>query len=256
MTSKKSILHYLTLTTSVAILGSQIATAATTITTADGIGADTFIQQNSSGTNFGNSGTFNIKDDGNNNRRMSYLRFDLGSSYNQQATITDADLTFTLASSADVTFEVYGLTDGTAPDNRATGWGETTVTWNSPEGLRSGNAPSGNFTSLGTFDMTDFTDGALITFGANDSNTISSSGFSDNLNTFLQSDTNGLVSFAIIRSAGGSSSVTQFYSKNSTDPLANDPSLSFANIPEPGSYAFGLGIIAIGLVAYRQRNRR
>ncbi len=129
--------------------------AAAVITTAQGDGADTFIQLGSAGSNFGAAGQVVIKDaGGSGTTRKGYLRFDLSA---ETGAFLDAELLLDVvlnnSSGAnpppnEYTVRVYGLNDG-HPDE---GWGESTITWNNaPANVTSNNLIGEGATFLGRF---------------------------------------------------------------------------------------------------------
>ncbi len=236
------------------------ASAQTVLTTANGIGADTFIQ-NTSGTTTNNYGTADIirvkTPATGSGDRLAYFRFDLGASFTGQSLIGNVSFSLTLQETGSLsdTFELFALSDLSTPDIRATGWSETGVTWNSSQGLRgSGTNPSGSFTSIGTFNLTSNTSGSIISLGSVTSNASTSSGFATNLNSFLQADTNGLVTFAMKRNTSAEPAITVFSPKENI-LLQPFPTLSFTAVPEPATNAVIIAGGVLGVVMLRRRRR-
>jgi hypothetical protein len=142
--------------------------------------------------NFGTEESFHLKNDlsrGFDNRK-GYVRFDL-SSINQPINDATLRLSFsedTHSSSAVWSFNVFGLSDGHTNEN----WSETGITWyNAPAHniTDGGSLMDGQVAHLGFFDI----DTASLVAG--DGVTFSSS----ELISFLQSDTNDLVTLIFTR---------------------------------------------------------
>lgn len=243
------------------------ASAATTITTAAGIGADTYLQENAADTVNGTANNFVVKHQNTANNRMGVLRFDLGMSFSTQSNISGTSISLTLANAPqNYTYSLYGLNDITAPDSRTltggNGWiesGTSGVTWNTSQGLRTGENPSASFTLLGTFTFITpaATDGTTITIGNSSSGVINGTGLAAAMDAFMQADTNGAVSFAVYRTAdAGAASTTNFYTKENlagvggvNNPAFN-PTLTF--VPEPSS-ALMTGLAGLALLVRRRR---
>lgn len=177
------------------------------ISTAVGNGADAFITSTQAGTNFGDHEEVAIKNDSGTGQlhRKGYFRFDVSG---VQTTPSSASLhlvfAFTsLGSPCNSEFDVYGLVDG-HPDEA---WGEFSMNWsNAPA-----NAPGGtglvasDVTHLGTLDL------PICTTSIGDTITFSS----PQLASFIQADTNGLVTLIVIRRQANLTNQT-FATKEST----------------------------------------
>ncbi len=170
-----------------------VAPSATVVITTDtGNGADAFVYSRSSG-NFGASDVIAIKRDTalSGNNRKGYLRFDI-TSITQSISDISLELTYvgkTPDTSANPsTYRVYGLLDGHIGEN----WGELAINWS--------NAPGNNTSStigvlpdetelLGTFALSfpGTSVGDKVIFA------------SDTLRDFVQADTDGMVTFIVVR---------------------------------------------------------
>ena len=174
--------------------------APTFISSAQGRGADLNIRGGNvfGSGNFGDHPVLRVRNTGNvSDARKSYVRFDLASLPKPAKTATSATLGLQLAPSegnspADRvwTFNVYGLKDGNAGEN----WSEKTANWNNaPANLAT--SPLGltpDATLLGTFTITGKgTPGQVVQLS------------SPELLKFLQSDTNGEVTFILARREAG-----------------------------------------------------
>lgn len=222
--------------------------------------ADSFVRAGSSNVNTNyNSGSnlpyLDVKSQSGDMQytRKSYARFDLTDAPD---TVTEATLTLTNAgflgssSSSKVwTFEVYGLLDNFVPGSGILGntWGESAITWNNAPanntasaygviaGSVYGGAPLGTFTITGTGSV-----GATYS--------ISGSALVD----FLNSDTDGLGTFIIVRPTDGDTTdsiVHRFASRENA--TYSGPQLSL--LPEPAT----LVLLGLGAgVTYLSRRRR
>ena len=244
------------------LAGLAQAEVITSVTTSVGNGADTYIQgvDSTSPTpiNFGNSANLTIKNPAAGNRfaRKPYLRFDLSGL--PAGEITDASLSLYISANnsggsplnpapAAYTISVYGLADGVG-ENWVEGNGGTDnnpaneIVWtNAPGNLTtSGINFNADATLLGILNIanTDAT-GSTVTFNA-----------TPELLTFLNADTDNLVTLMLARSEAGSPNLN-FASKEFTPgDLSDEPTLNLTIVPEPGSLALlGLG----GLLIARRR---
>jgi hypothetical protein len=170
----------------------------TSITTRQGRGADAPVQSGTSkDKNFGATPQLMVKKGiAPDYNRKTYLRFDVGT---QTAASKSASLTLCVGQAYAVspsdkvwTFNVYGLHDGAVPQAAILGedWDEKAITWeNAPANdTTSPNGTTADATLLGTF---------TIIGKGNPGDSVSLS--SPELTKFVQSDTNGLVTFILTR---------------------------------------------------------
>ena len=212
-----SIAKYVILILAVGVLLPALAIAST-ITTANGVGADTHITRSDPNSNFGSEDHFSIKNDSGTGDvdRKGYIRFDVGCLSNAISSAT-LSLTFVTAAAGSAntnTFNVFGLSneDGDL-------WSESDINWS--------NAPANNqssgtgFTSdavfLGTFTITLSQLGDSIPFT------------SPQLIEFLNNDTNGLVTLMLSRQSPASLHNQAFASKENLSFEA--PSLTLIECP-------------------------
>jgi hypothetical protein len=239
----------------IAINGVCVAGAAgATITTANGSGADSFIRRGNATTNYGASGAVEVKYGATNDstNRKGYLKFDLTSLNNAASdNVSAASLKLVVSSFSDsdgtpktaATFTLFGLVDGTTGEDFVEGDGGTD---NNPAGeIRWDNAP-GNVTSSDTgvtnvFEIGDFTIsntlGSVATVNAS------------SLVTFLNSDTNNVATFILVRKTQDQGLTTSFASKENTTYAA--PTLEITLVPEPSA----LSLLALPAAACLRRRR-
>ncbi|QNN21701.1 DNRLRE domain-containing protein [Planctomycetales bacterium ZRK34] len=221
----------------------------TQITTADGNGADAFIefrtdQAGAADTNHGTDTTVQTKsgEDSNQLYRKSYLRYDLSSVGDDQVFSASLDLTVNNRVTTGQTFNVYALVDGVDGDDdpSGAGWiesGAGGITWNNAPGNDTGTGLDSDAVLLGTF-----------TGGVNDETLRFTS---EALVDFLNADTNGLVTFILVDLTPGSfgdSNFLQFDSKEQSGGVA--PALSLVLIPEPTSLMVMIGML-LGVIRRR-----
>jgi hypothetical protein len=165
-------------------------------TTADGNGADTYLSNDGQGGDFGPDSIHGadtslraFRQLADTRSKTGYIRFDVG---DLAGDMTVATLTFdaTFLKGSAKTVDVYGLIDG---DDDF--WDESTLTYNTAPGVLA--ATLGNYT-LDTSKVTLL--GTITTPGAGEPYPVS---FSSNpaelpLESFLEADTNGLVTFLFI----------------------------------------------------------
>jgi RHS repeat-associated protein len=164
------------------------------VSTDFGRGADTFIFERDFNSNYGFWSELPVKNDdftvSNVLNRKPYIRFDLSSA--NYLLIQNARLSLTFLRTSEsgpkptFTYSVYGLNDNLPGEN----WDESTITWNNAPGNGRDSTINPNQTTfLGTFSLNPSTtpQGTIINFS--DSRLIS----------FLQNDTNNLVTFIIRR---------------------------------------------------------
>lgn len=188
---------------------------------------DSFVYSNSAESNYGDLDFINVRRDGA-DQRKGYFAFDISGITD----ITNAEIVL-YAYSTNVngqTFELYGLTEESGD-----GWGEDTITYaNAPANDTSGDGFLAGESTL----LTDFSPSGVAVNGE-----IRISAAS--IQTFIDSDTDGIVTF-MLRNANTGSSLGQFDSRERSYP----PQLSYI-IPEPASIV--LLTMGAGLVFSRRR---
>ncbi|MEX2214532.1 MAG: PEP-CTERM sorting domain-containing protein [Phycisphaeraceae bacterium] len=225
---------------------------ALTITTAEGLGADAFVQGSPNNQNFGNTGTIVLKNGptADNFARKGYVRFDLAST--NGVALAEAMLSFTVATNNTpntFTVEVLGLDDGHAGEFWVEGNGGADdnpvneITW--------ANAPANNTGSGINLINADVTSLGTITILSTDVPGTVVSLSSAALLSFLNADTNGVATLVLRRigtNAGGSPNLV-FHSHESTTGGA--PTLALTVVPEPATAMLGL-VGAAGLARRRR----
>jgi hypothetical protein len=230
---------------SLALCGSASA-AIIDLDTASGNGADSYISTwpGEPDANFGTTDTIYLKNDWGTGfvNRKGYVRFDL-SSVNEPIDDASLSLSFvedTHTTSAVWSFNVYGLSDGHAGEN----WSETGITWNNAPANNTSSGGSllgGQASHLGSFEID------TSTLVAGDAVTFSSSG----LTSFLQSDTDDLVTLVFIRPDLTLTNVG-FATKEHSEFAP--PTLTLTTVPVPGAaILFGAGLLS--LIGYNSRHR-
>ena len=147
------------------------------ITTADGSGADTWVQQTATGGNYGSLDNMIVWTGSGSYK--GYVRFDL-SAYK-----TDVEAARLILTTIDGQFwpgtTIWGLNDGDAGES----WGELTTTWDNAPANDTGDATNflGSATYLGVFGNINNVAGGTGDFS------------SDGLKDFLNADTDGQVTF-------------------------------------------------------------
>jgi len=216
------------------------------ITTADGNGADAWVQGETTGgtTNHGADDFLTSQDYDVTNSTMSFLRFDT-SGITQPLDWAELNLVAKWGG----LFRVYGLKDSEDADD----WGEMTITYQ--------NAPGLTFVGRGSSDV-DLTKADLLgtITNAPAGTTVSFTGA--DLASFIESDTDGLVTFILTDNypdARHGAAVQWWAKENATyDPptlvVYEVPDLSTYLIPEPCTcLIWSLGLL--GLAAYARRRR-
>ena len=181
-----------------------------------------------------------------NNIRKSWLKFDLTGlnvDYSQSGTISLA-LSSNSSSSEEFDIALYALDDtgATAPT-----WTESTITWNNAPG----NTTSGNNTQINGLDSGETT--LLGTTGTIATDTAAGTQYQFTItdwSDYLQSD-NTITVIAISTTNSPGPSIAFASSENATE--AWRPTLEFTAIPEPGSVALFVGMLALTLGALRRR---
>lgn len=225
------------------------------ISTGDGNGADARLQSGASAdTNFGATTTLDIKNTTDPAfQRKGIFRFDISGLTPQQ--ISEAVLELTVdgflgnSSSDEWIFDIYGLNDG----HPGEGWDENAVTWNNAPG---NDTASGNGVLAGDVFGGDAL-GSFSVLGQGVTGTkvgINSNDFADLL-AFLQSDTDGQVSFLLTRrqseQQGDSNVVHRFYThENSAETGPKLMLTLYSPVPEPASASL---MLLSGLALLRRR---
>jgi hypothetical protein len=171
------------------------------------------------------------------NTFLTYIRFDLSAI---SSPITDVSLSLTSLLSSTATLEVYGLNNGHADEN----WSEATTTWN--------NAPASTQDATGILVSSEITLLKDIFIGTSIGSAVSF--HSEELNLFVQSDTNNLVTFILRDNTfGGLSSDATFYSKENTINPDFAPTLYITTVPVPTAiWLFGSALI--GLIGAKRKS--
>lgn len=206
-----------------------------------GNGADAYIVSTSSNTNFGGAEFVAIKHDSGTGQlhRKGYFRFDLTGI----TAVADATLNLIYVgqdgpSAVPSTYNVHGLLDGDPGES----WDELGITWNNAPSNLTGSGDgfdSSNSIFLGQFtlDISTTSLGDTIQFSA------------PNLTSFLQGDTNGLVTFMVSRVE--QNLANEYF--GSKENLSFAPSfLDVTPVPVPASVLlFGSGLL--GLIGFARR---
>jgi hypothetical protein len=227
----------------VVVLG--VSAQAVTVTTAVGNGADTYLtndSKNDGNSVYGTGKGIEIRDYANTRQRIAYLRFDLTGITGD---LSGATLSLDCGSDAKTMRQkwvgIYGLVTE-ASDS----WDETTTCYNNAKGMVA--APLGYY-AIGQDLYPRLTEMFLQELGVSGTRTICTSVTSDKMNAFLASDTNKLVTFAVIYEV--SDSAADWWVASEEDVAANPaliaPTLTLPNaIPEPVTIAIlGLGGLAL-----------
>jgi len=235
----------------VALLSGGTSAIADTVTTETGTyGADQFIRAGlSANQNQGadpqiiafHPGAFP------NSYRKAYMRFDLAS---VAGTVTDVALSLILAENnlSPVIVNVWGLDDLVAGEAApgSGGWAETGITWN--------NAPGNDTSSPNLFNSVTATQiGTVLVPVASRGATVTlTSAIEPNLLTFLQNDTNDLVTFMLSRQVAGAQ--TWFASKEHATYAPPALTVTTTPVPVPAGIWMGLGLLgSIGVAGAIRR---
>jgi hypothetical protein len=230
-----------------------------TVTTANGLGADAYVQGSTLTGNYGDSGVITTRDGLGNaaNVYKDYFRFDLQNSGFDLSTATSVTFSFVaLTARTGTGFGFYILPDGLPGDASpsTTGWQELGITYeNAPGNPASGTATTfittspgdenGNYvTSVGTLTL-NTTAGGTVTFT------------SASLLAALQNDTNGFLTIAMLRT--DTAGIVQIASKENTGGY-QFPTLTInaTPVPEPASFCLILLVVAaLGFRYFPHRNR-
>ncbi|EAQ81575.1 DNRLRE domain-containing protein [Blastopirellula marina] len=198
------------------------------------VSEDSYVQQNQPDSSFGASPFLQVGDIAGGNASKAYLGFDVSSvGHVGEATLSLTFLTSTQPQgpgSASYEFAVFGIDEGESD------WSSNTLTWNNAPAndLSSGSGVlSSAATSLGTFSTVGGTGIGQITGSA--------------LATFLNADTDGFVSFIVVRLTSSTSVGTNY-----VHMIPNGFSmLQVVETPLPGTLtmlaAVGLPFVGFGL---------
>lgn len=197
---------------------------------------DAYIQGSTADTNYGAAEFVNATSI---SSRKSYIQFDVSSI---TGIVDSATLSFDVRtrSSNIHNFNVYGLNDGVTGE----AWDESTLTFNNAPGNDSGfsGVVAEDVTLLDNFDV------SSALFDVGDTVTLSSA----NIASYLNNDTNGIVSFLIIRQ-NSQNAATSFYSKeNLAGAIAPTLTVTTA-VPEPSTYALIGGMLSLCYLVWRRR---
>ncbi len=206
---------------------------------------DTYVDSDNGTTNFGSDATL-VVETGNNaadRSRITFVSFDISS---VTLPVTSATLdVLKLSGRGDRATGYFGITDESFD-----GFDEMSLTYDSNPLLPPGAGGDGRSligeTDLGLLQSStaDRRDGIDLYTSFDDT----ADGV-DELVDFINSDTNGIVTFAI-HSEQENGNVFTFFSRESTDAAAVAPTLTLTVVPEPASAA-AIGLL--GLVGLRRR---
>lgn len=244
----KKLMSLLSWTAFVWILAGSFANAALiSITTSDGNGADAHIWVAAPNSNYGVGEAIGVKNDtafpGNN--RKGFLKFDYSFG---SALITDAvlELVYSGTNAPDTpanpsTYHIYGLNNGHAGEN----WADNSITWNNAPGHNTGSAGvlASETTYLGNFNINfSITQvGDTISFATQE------------LTDFLNTDTDGLVTFIITRGQRNFS-IEYFASKENTNGWAA-PTLNINQVPLSPAWFYLVSGIWVAAKTARRKYR-
>ena len=184
--------------------------------------------------------------------RVGYLRFDTSSITGQTASSASLSLSVAAAGQGGATnvVNVWGIVDGLTEDAApgAGGWDPATINFANAPGSPTDNDNAGptSFSSpavvvnLGTFDVTDADVGGTIFY--NDSSLLS----------FINGDTNGLVSLVLTRTNQDRGSTEFLSAEQAASGLAGIAPTLTVVVPEPAT----AGLLAAGLGVMGVRRRR
>ncbi len=157
--------------------------------TSFGLGADTFVGNDSNkgpDNNYGGGSTMDIRNYPGVRAHIGYVKFDISGVFGSMA---DAQLQIYITSGgATRTWDIYGLIDNDVDD----AWGEMSITYNNAPGMLP--ATAGSF----TIDETKLTLLGTLAVSSATNVAVTSDPATLDLSSFLQSDTNGLVTFVLI----------------------------------------------------------
>ncbi|MEO8205048.1 MAG: DNRLRE domain-containing protein [Chthoniobacterales bacterium] len=223
----------------------------TTVTTADGNGADAYVQNGvGANTNFGTSADLFTGTGASPDQVFkTYFRFDISAlTIDTSPFATPAVLSFTTLTNLSTTgFGLYLVKDGTAGD-LLSGWDETSITYNNAPGndISGGGLLNSDSILLGNFNITTLA-GSTVAIGLSPA--------------VLSTDTNGLLTFALVRTSSGLT--PNFASQENLSPSVAPPSLTVPTIvveavPEPAEIISAVAILAAigGLLLGKYKSAR
>ena len=226
------------------LLAGVSAQANVVLTTASGtLGADSYVAQGSTTTNFGTDFTVKSKNNTDTTDRLLYMRFDIssvsdlvtGGSLTLKASTDTGDTVGTLPAES---FSLFVLTDQDWDNWVESGLGG--ITWS--------NAPA----RLGSSDTFDASMAVQIATGTTTAGASSLTFTLDSsIGTYITADTNDMLTLMIRRNTNAATT-DSFFSKEDTNPLAVAPTLSLTTVPEPSS----IPALFLGLAALLVRRRR
>ena len=211
--------------------------ALTEITTANGNGADTFLsndgQTGSGGSDgaptavHGTEGAMAVRNFEGTRQKIGYVRFDIS---NVSGDLTGATLSVYLTlSRRSRTWGIYGLVDETL-DN----WDEATTSYNNAPGILPANLgyyaiDENKLQRLGDFDVVQDDTSTYTTSDTNDLN----------LDSFIGSDTNKLLTFILIYETDSTDTNPDWWMAAKEEDSAQAPKLTFPNALIPPFSGFG-----------------
>ena len=226
----------------------SVATADYIRTTADGNGADSYVNNGDADANFGHENSLSSK-----SGRMAYVKFDI-STWNDNATVTSATFELTWAylswgQAETGTLRVYAL-DSDIGD----GWGEDTITWSNAPGNDTGEA-NGVIADDTTW-VCEFNWTAVPDDGDKVSATITVDSRLAFINDSLGDGGDDLVTFIVnFKESTGDSTNVNFASKEYTPSGGGSPgdwAPKLTLVPEPAT----MSLLVLGGVGLLLRRRR
>jgi hypothetical protein len=231
-----------------------------------GVEADTWVREDSPTSNRNNDAFMNARtdSDGTTNDVM-LLRFNLASKTGP-TTASNLILTWQRSDgSTGKTLSLWGVNDGTADD---TSWGETTVNYNNAPGMNADGVSTATEVTNGNTDADihdlDAANLTLLVANLAYGPQVEGAAYafaSGALDSFLDADSNGIVTFLITRNSDPSSNQARFMTREATAfasgaaaPVGGAGAYldGITTIPEPASFGL-LGLSALAMVLRRQR---
>lgn len=175
--------------TCLAVLLTSLSGAEVIRDTSFGLGADTFVGNDSNkgpDNNYGGGATLDIRNYPGVRAHIGYAKFDISG---VSGSMADAQLQIYITSGGSArTWDIYGLIDNDVDD----AWGEMTITYNNAPGMLP--ATAGNF----TIDAAKMILLGTLAVPSTINVAVTSDPVALNLESFLKSDNNGLVTFVMI----------------------------------------------------------